>query len=404
MHTLRTEVLVVGAGITGLWLRRSLASAGIGSITIERAGLGGTQTLSAQGIIHGGLKYGLDGRLSAIGQALSQAPARWRDALAGRGPVDLSQARVRSDSVLMWMSDPQLGWLLGPIAQHALCSPTHVVSAEQAPPLLVDAARQGRLRRIEELVVDVPSVVRTLAEGEHSPLLRLDPLEARWTMEAGALRALEWNRPALRIEPEAVVFCAGAGNAELLTRLSQDTPQMQRRPLHMVIVHQQDLPALQLHIVTHSPRPVLTLTSHLTQNGALCWYLGGELAEQGVSRSPAEQQQAAREQLSSLFPALDLHAATLTSLLIDRAEPRQPGFARPEGPRVFACANVLVTWPTKLALAPLLVEEIMATLKTRALARTYKNGVEDLPQKLWPPGLDIPGFGHAPWDFPPTAA
>ena len=49
-----TDVLIVGAGVAGLWLNARLRRLGYSTVLVERASLGGEQTLKSQGIIHGG--------------------------------------------------------------------------------------------------------------------------------------------------------------------------------------------------------------------------------------------------------------------------------------------------------------------------------------------------------------
>ena len=52
-----TDVLIVGAGVAGLWLNARLRGQGFSTVLVESATLGGGQSLKSQGIIHGGAKY-----------------------------------------------------------------------------------------------------------------------------------------------------------------------------------------------------------------------------------------------------------------------------------------------------------------------------------------------------------
>lgn len=160
---------------------------------------------------------------------------------------------------------------------------------------------------------------------------------------------------------------AGKGNAELLARLGRQNPAMQLRPLLMVMVRGQagyPLPGeLFAHCLGASANPRITITSHTDSRGNVVWYLGGDIAEQGVGRGDAEQIAAARRELESLFPWQDFSRCDWGILPIDRAEPRQPDGKRPDN--VF-CAEedgVITAWPTKLALAPRLADEIIKQLK-----------------------------------------
>jgi len=59
-----TDVLIVGAGVAGLWLNARLRRQGFSTVLVESASLGGGQSVKSQGIIHGGAKYALHGALT----------------------------------------------------------------------------------------------------------------------------------------------------------------------------------------------------------------------------------------------------------------------------------------------------------------------------------------------------
>ena len=54
--TYSTNIVIFGGGIAGLWLLNRMQNEGYRPILFETEALGGRQTLSSQGIIHGGLK------------------------------------------------------------------------------------------------------------------------------------------------------------------------------------------------------------------------------------------------------------------------------------------------------------------------------------------------------------
>ena len=91
-----TDVLIVGAGVAGLWLNARLRRQGFSTVVVERESLGGGQSVKSQGIIHGGAKYALHGALTGASEAIADMPRRWREALAGDGELDLSAAYVLS--------------------------------------------------------------------------------------------------------------------------------------------------------------------------------------------------------------------------------------------------------------------------------------------------------------------
>ena len=74
--TATTDIVIFGGGIAGLWLLNRLRQQGYDVILLESDALGGGQSLASQGIIHGGLKYALNGVLSPASSAIAQMPER----------------------------------------------------------------------------------------------------------------------------------------------------------------------------------------------------------------------------------------------------------------------------------------------------------------------------------------
>src|SRR5207237_9669501 len=90
------DIVIFGGGAAGLWLLDELVRDGYAVLLLEAHALGNGQTIASQGIIHGGLKYSLDGLLSDSAAAIRDMPQIWRDALAGRRPPDLRGTRIRA--------------------------------------------------------------------------------------------------------------------------------------------------------------------------------------------------------------------------------------------------------------------------------------------------------------------
>src|SRR5689334_7537771 len=99
------DVLICGGGAAGLWLLDQLARRGDRVLLLEAGRLGQGQTVASQGIIHGGLKYTLQGLLTPAAREIRDMPDIWRQCLAGSRAPDLRGTTVRSAACHLWQSD-----------------------------------------------------------------------------------------------------------------------------------------------------------------------------------------------------------------------------------------------------------------------------------------------------------
>jgi glycerol-3-phosphate dehydrogenase len=329
-------------------------------VLVERASLGGEQTLKSQGIIHGGAKYALHGALTGASEAIADMPRRWREALAGNGELDLSGVRLLSEAHYLWSPGTLAGNLTSFFASKAVRGRVDQVKGDQLPPALQDRAFKGKVYRLAELVVDVPSLLARLAELAGDSLLageHIEPLH-----EGDELVGLRVDGRDIRAQ--RVVLSAGAGNAALLQSLGLSQPAMQRRPLHMVMAKGPSLKPLYAHCLGGGPKPRITVTTHPAADGQWVWYLGGDLAEaEGVAREPEAQIAAARKEVAGLLPWVDLSQVQWATVRVDRAEPAQSGLVRPDNAFLADQQRLLVGWPTKLALAPDFADRVLNSLE-----------------------------------------
>lgn len=372
-----TDVLIVGAGAAGLWLNARLRRQGFSTVVVESACLGGGQSLKSQGIIHGGAKYALHGALSGASEAIADMPRRWRESLAGKGELDLSSVRLLSEAHYLWSPGTLAGNLTSFFASKAVRGRVDQVKGEDLPPALQNPKFKGKVYRLAELVIDVPSLLDRLAELAGDSLLAghvIEPLHDG--SELIGLRVDGYD-----IIAQRVVFSAGAGNAELLNALGVPQPTMQRRPLHMVMVKAPTLKPLYAHCLGGGPKPRITVTTHPAADGQWVWYLGGDIAEaEGVARDPAEQIAVAKKELANLLPWIDLSQAQWATLRVDRAEPTQSGLTRPDNAFLNQQGRLMVGWPTKLALVPDFADRVLATLAHDGIHPTPQPALPALPR------------------------
>ena len=381
-----TDVLIVGAGVAGLWLNARLRRQGFSTIVVERESLGGGQSVKSQGIIHGGAKYALHGALTGASEAIADMPRRWREALAGDGELDLSGVRLLSEAHYLWSPGTLAGNLTSFFASKAVRGRVDQVKGDQLPPALQNPRFKGKVYRLAELVVDVPSLIERLAELAGDGLLAGQTIEPLF--ENNELIGLRVD--GRDIHAQRIVLSAGAGNAELLASAGISVPAQQLRPLHMVLVKGPSLKPLYAHCLGGGPKPRITVTTHPAADGEWVWYLGGDIAEaDGVAREPAEQIAVAKKELGNLLPWVDLSQAQWATLRVNRAEPAQSGLVRPDNAYLADQGRLLVGWPTKLALAPDFSDRVIQALENDGIKPGNAPALPALPR---------PPLGKTAWE------
>ncbi len=384
------DVVIFGGGIAGLWTLARLRQAGYSTVLLETGALGGVQTIAAQGIIHGGTKYALAGAVSDATQAIGDMPQRWRNCLAGEGELDLSRVRVLSQHQYLWSTESISSRMTGFFASKLMRSRMGAVGEADRPNLFRSAAFKGSVYRLEEPVLDLSSLTTELVRQQGDACFSIQPGEVRF--DPANPGCLKIKRPTgwLILRAQQLVLAAGAGNEALLKKLDRKTPQMQRRPLHMLMARG-PLPQLYAHCLGASANPRLTITSYPLSEKETVWHLGGQVAESGVARDETEHITAAKAELAALLPWLDLTNIHWATRCIDRAEIATPGGKRPDSWHVNGYQGVITAWPTKLAFAPCLATDVLRCLEQSGM----KPGNSDYRALA---DLSDPPLAKLPWD------
>lgn len=361
-ETLRSDVVIIGGGIAGLWLLTRLRQAGYSALLVEAGELGCGQSVLSQGIIHGGAKYALQGSVTQAANAIADMPALWRACLAGTGPVDLTAARILSQHHYLWSTGKLGSRMVAFFASKAVRGRVRPAEGDAIPAAFRDPGFKGMLYQLDEVVLDVPSVLAALAGLNTGCTLQARAEPGQFELAAPA-RPAALNLAGLRVEADRFVLTAGAGNATLIEAAGLRKPAMQLRPLNMVMVRHRYPHPIYAHCLGSGSKPRLTVTSHPLADGAWTWYLGGDLAETGVGRDDEAQIEFAKKEMAAVVPWVDFTGADWACLRIDRAEPATSAKARPDNAYLYAKEHVIVGWPTKLALSPNLADEVLETLQ-----------------------------------------
>jgi hypothetical protein len=292
------DVAIVGGGVSGLWLLNRLVALGYDAHLYEKTALGTGQTIAAQGIIHGGLKYALNGVLPPVASSLAAMPERWTKCLEGIGEIDLRKVEVLS-------------------RKHEL--------------------------RLQNRLVNVP--VWSFPE----PVLCMKSLLT--VLRDNCAGHVHLGKPD---EARVTIYTAGLGNEGL----GEPT---QRRPLRMFIVAPSPLGApVYLHWVGRRAKPEMTVTTHFIGDEEVL-YLGGSVAERAVGMNDRDAIEWAISEAMYRFPCLRWRERQWAIHDVSRAEPQWDG-GLPPNPVIKPVSGGFVAWPCKLAMAPVLADMLIEQL------------------------------------------
>ncbi len=387
------DVLILGGGIAGLWALARFLQAGYKTVLLESDALGAGQTRFAQGIIHGGTKYALTGKLTASSEAVADMPARWRACYAGQGELDLSAAELLSESHYLWSTGSLTSRISGFFASKVMRSRSSVIDKndqdEALPSLFRHKDFHGQFYQLDEPVFNTLSVVKALAAPRQSNILSInaDSLEVAQANQGLSVQSQQGDR--YRFHAAKTIFLAGQGNEHLLSVFGYERPKMQRRPLRMVVIRGNLHDRIYAHCLGASVNPRITITSHYDASGEIVWYMGGQLAEDGVELDNAQLLKLARQELTELIPWLDLSPLQWGIVDIDRAEIRQSGVKRPDSFSIDESNEVITAWPTKMALSPGLADALLAIVERQNIPRS-----DDMTLPEWSESA----YAVFPWD------
>ena len=177
---LTCDIAIIGGGISGLWLLNRLANKGFNVILFEKNFLGSDQTVASQGMIHGGIKYTLSGALSGASEAIAEMPSYWQRCIDGLGDVDLKGARKLSDHFYMWSSKSVLSKMTTFLASKVTRGRIDQVYGDAMPYIFKNNQFKGTVYKLLDMVLDIPSVIKTLANNYSDRIFKIDWEKTKW--------------------------------------------------------------------------------------------------------------------------------------------------------------------------------------------------------------------------------
>lgn len=391
---LDVDVVIFGGGCAGLWLLDDLRRRGVRVLLLEADRLGSGQTASAQGILHGGLKYSLAGLLSSSARMVREMPAVWEQCLLGNAEPNLSAVRSRAAWCYLWRGQSLKSWTAMLAAVTALHVKPIALDESLVPLPLEDCPRP--IYRLDERVIDPLSFLQVLADRNRGLVWQIDAREGLefQRQSSSPVTSLLIRHPTtgmpLQLAPSSLVLAAGEGNAALREQLGLSGAAMQRRPLRVALVRG-ELPALNGHCVDGTKTRV-TITSDVDSAGRTVWHLGGQVSEEGIGLSREEFLQLAKRELAAVLPGWHAQELEWAEYAVDRAERSTSDGLMPGDVQILRDGPVLTVWPTKLVMAPLLSRRVIDLLAVESGAAA-SDWLPSLEKFNWP----APRVALAPW-------
>jgi glycine/D-amino acid oxidase-like deaminating enzyme len=392
MKNISVDIIIFGGGIAGLWALSQLKKSGYSVLLCEKNSLGGGQTIYAQGMLHGGLKYTISGKATEGATSSAKMPEIWEECLSGNGIIDLTKTKVLKRGQVFWAPGKISGAFKNNMATKLLSGEAHKAQEADWPALFKQTKKlDGSLFELEETVIDIPSLIKNLREQNAEDIFQADSADMDFEVVDGVVKSITYQDTT--IHPQAVILTAGQGNVELAEKMdiSLNWPKMQLRPLRQVMV--KNIPEeLYGHCVGNGFRPRATISTHYTKTGEPVWYIGANIAEQiNEGKTEEETIQFAKKELADLFPWVDFSKCQWATCEINRAEPEWDGGLMPPKAHISEVgSNILCCWPTKLTFAPQLAMFIEKYLQDKKLS-PQNNGKK-------PVDWNLPPIAENPWD------
>lgn len=331
------ENLIIGGGISGLWLNALLVSRGRRSFVISQSTY--NQTKWSQGILHSGAKYGIFSYKNPLKKDLSVASQIWRNSLDGKGSVNLSNTQIVSTSHCLVSTKNLVKKIIFPVLKNIYdCD-------EKLNNSLLDYNKNLGLVTLNEMVLDVDSLVDNLLTYQcvyKGSVFKIDVKNKKIILMDGT-----------NISANKIFILSGKG-AESIFENSEINIRIQKRPLAMLRIFGDDLPPVFCHVIGYNKKPLASITSKDNY-----WYIGGDVAELGVNLDDENIFSNALSLLAEIFPTINFSNRCYDVIRVCRAEALHPSQSRPSRPSIIDLSDdVCVGWPTKLTLAPVLAEQL----------------------------------------------
>ncbi|MBS3128692.1 FAD-dependent oxidoreductase [Candidatus Woesearchaeota archaeon] len=369
------DIIILGGGVAGLWILNALTAEGYSVVLLEKQKLGQGQTICAQGIVHGGFKYVVPGKYrQGTASEVRNMPQRWREHCSGqRKNPDLSGLQINSPSCYFWLSK---GRGLRGVFEEAFS--TVGIGLLNSPPVDVTDSvplwlkkSAAKIYAVPEQVIDSSALLQELAKFNLSQIYYFDSVS--FIKERDRVRSVSVKEQKtgeeITFSAQAFLLTAGIGNQELVEAMGYPQTVMQIRPLRQLLVSGNGLPELWGHCIDGG-KAVASVTTHKNpRTGEKVWNIGGEIAENGYKQDPEVLIREGRALLEKLLSGVDFSQTKWSTFDALRAEEPNDNLL-PSGVSIRQIENIFVCFPTKMAMAPVLADQIVLLLEKEHIVKT----------------------------------
>jgi glycine/D-amino acid oxidase-like deaminating enzyme len=373
------DVLVVGAGASGLLTASSLASRGLDCTLVEAAGLGAQQSNHSHGYLHSGYAY-LDARTDFI-RDLQSGSRAWSRMFRELGVVPVTETSTIGFSAQL----------------NALAATTHwrragLAVAPTAPPTAFRGDLAACFCAAEPTYCFSPFFATRSSHASDGVTTRQATV-SRLLRDGDRIVGVEVELEGrlARLRADRYVLTAGASNERLIASATNHRGRVVARTSYMLVVQAPDLPTVSA-IFPENELYGLFLASR-RHDGETVW-----LVSNYISFSGGEQTEIARRlwlqgtlrTLRRATEVLDMSDVKCGYYVAPKLELRQqPAAISSYGIDTYGLENVWVAAPTKLTLVPPMAEELAEQVATApseprhsTLPRLASKAVEPQPE-MW---------------------
>lgn len=361
------DVLVLGAGVAGLLSARALAGRGYRVTVVEKDGLASGQSGHSHGYLHRGYAY-LRSTDRLVGQ-LATSAAQWESVVAGLG-LDF----VTTESLVGFVRDDEADhadglWAMANLRGHRRAAASDSVGDVR----ISDSLLTTGFRRFvvsPEKVANFSVVAAELARRGQDGISFLHGTVTGFDTDAGRVRGVDvWLAGGARVRLSAQLYLMtlGGGFLPLATAAHGYPGPVVQRLSYMLVLRHRDLPLVS-GVFPGQRTYGLFLASRRAPGDSTVWLVSNFSSFAGLDHGAASARLWLRQIASTLVRYTDVFSLPDLSWAYypaPKAEVR--GQSTLERARTFTPGweNALVGFPTKLTLAPALVEQVVAWASAR---------------------------------------